>query len=167
MRVRLSDVKEQPFSWSETRQLDAASLDDPRLADLGAIGWSGELSYVAPELLLRARADYPRRLVCDRCLEQFEDEVHEDIELLVDQAPKGEAGEHELGRSDLDVLEVEGDEVDLEALLAEQVVLAIPHRPLCGRPDCAVPVVGDQVGAGDPRWAALASIREGLDPDQS
>jgi uncharacterized protein len=166
MRFRLSDVREEPFTWSETRHLDAASFDDPRLAGLGEISWNGEVTYAAPMFLLRASVNYPRQLVCDRCLELFADEVNEEFTLLVNQGPGRGDGEHELVSADLDTLEVEGDEVDLEPLLLEQVVLAVPHRPLCERPQCAVPGGFADKSVGDPRWAALEKMRERLDPDR-
>lgn len=166
MRVRLSDIREQPFTWSDRVRLDAATLEDPRLAGLGEVSWAGELSFAAPEFLLRASLDYSRQLVCDRCLELFDDEVHEQIALLVKPGSNGGADELELGRADLDTFEVEGDDVDLGPLLAEQIVLGIPHRPLCGRAECAVPTAPIDTNAGDPRWAALESIKERLGRDR-
>lgn len=89
MRIRLSDIREESFSWNETRPLAAGSFEDPRLAGLGEVSWRGELSWAAPEFLLRMSVDYSRRLVCDRCLEEFDDQVHEEIALLVQHGPRG------------------------------------------------------------------------------
>ena len=166
MRIRLSDIREESFSWNETRPLAAGSFEDPRLAGLGEVSWKGELSWAAPEFLLRMSVDYSRRLVCDRCLEEFDDQVHEEIALLVQHGPRGGGEELELARADLDVLEVDGDELDLEPLLIEQVVLAIPHRPLCGRASCAVPSGSPESAVADPRWAALGALKDRLGRDQ-
>ena len=166
MRVRLSDIREESFSWNETRRPSAGSFEDPRLVGLGEVSWVGELSYAAPEFLLRTKVDYSRQLICDRCLEEFTDEVHEEVALLVQQGPKGGGEELELASADLDVFEVDGDEVDLEPLLAEQILLAIPHRPLCGRPSSAVPSGTPEASAADPRWAALGALKDRLGRDQ-
>ena len=66
---------------------------------------------------------------------------------------------------------IEGDEIDLEPLVRDAVLLALPLAPLC-RDDCpgpatdAFPTGTDEAAAApeeespaDPRWAALAELR--------
>lgn len=84
-----------------------------------------------------------------------------------DDAAEGEEGA-ELDENDLDVFPFDGDFVDLEPLVREQFVLAIPFAPLC-REDCAG--LCDQCGADknvapcscarpvDPRFAGLQSLK--------
>ena len=106
---------------------------------------------------------------CVRCLEPIDDEIVADFQELFayedsDTATTG--GEDEAGR-------LEGDRLDLEPLLRDAVVLALPFQPLC-REDCAGLCVEcganlndepDHVHEGliDPRWAAL----QGLQADES
>jgi uncharacterized metal-binding protein YceD (DUF177 family) len=83
-----------------------------------------------------------------------------------------EAGERELLESDLNVQVVEGEVFDTWPLVLEQLQLNIPMKPLC-RPDCPglCPRCGADLGAGecscaasapDPRWAALAALKQKL-----
>lgn len=74
----------------------------------------------------------------------------------------------ELDEHDLDVFPYDGESVDLEPLIREQFVLAIPYAPLC-REDCAG--LCAQCGANknvspcncakpvDPRFAGLQSLK--------
>ena len=109
---------------------------------------------------------------CSRCLEPIEDSVTVDLqELFVYDDPddRRTSGKDE----DDDVSRLEGDLLDLEPLLRDAVVLALPYQPLC-RDDC--PGLCTECGARladdpdhgheepvDPRWSALQGITV---PDQ-
>jgi uncharacterized protein len=108
---------------------------------------------------------------CARCLERIEDTISVDIqELFVYDDPNHVARGDEL---DDEVSRLEGDLIDLEPLLRDAVVLALPFQPLC-RDDC--PGLCVECGARladdpnhshdapvDPRWAALGNVV--VDPD--
>jgi uncharacterized protein len=110
---------------------------------------------------------------CVRCLEPVTDEITVDlVELFVydDEEQPGEAEE------DDETSRLEGDLLDLEPLLRDAVVLALPFQPLC-REDC--PGLCVECGARladdpdhgheaqtDPRWAALQGLAEQDRPEQ-
>jgi len=106
---------------------------------------------------------------CARCLEPISDEIEVRFQELFlyddDQEPLEE---------DDEVSMLEGDLLDLEPLLRDAVVLALPFQPLC-RDDC--PGLCTECGARladdpdhaheaaiDPRWASLAALKQ--DPQQ-
>ena len=102
---------------------------------------------------------------CVRCLEPLNDDMAVRFqELFVYE-------DHALPEEDDEVSTLEGDLVDLEPLLRDAVVLALPFQPLCMDdcpglcPDCGARLADDpdhaHEAAIDPRWAALAE----LDPD--
>jgi len=102
---------------------------------------------------------------CVRCLEEIDDDIVGDFqELFV--YDRSEAGEDEASR-------LEGDLLDLEPLLRDAVVLALPFQPLC-RDDC--PGLCVECGARladepdhrhedaiDPRWVTLQGLTEQTD----
>ena len=104
---------------------------------------------------------------CARCLEPIIDDVVVDLqELFVYDDPDHDSGPW--GTTDDDVSRLEGDLLDLEPLLRDAVVLALPFQPLC-RDDC--PGLCVECGARladdpdhrhdapiDPRWAALGEV---------
>ncbi len=80
------------------------------------------------------------------------------------------ADEVELGETEMDVIFLDGDQLDLTDLAAEQVMLSMPMRSLC-RSDCAglCPKCGANrnLDSGcscepetDPRWDALRALQE-------
>ncbi|MEH1130180.1 YceD family protein [Micromonospora sp. CPCC 206061] len=101
---------------------------------------------------------------CGRCLRPIDDSVTVTIQELYayEHSTTDEtAGEDEVGR-------LQGDLVDLEPVLRDAVVLALPTNPLCRAdcpglcPECGAP--WDELPADhshqqvDPRWAALSQL---------
>jgi uncharacterized protein len=105
---------------------------------------------------------------CVRCLEPIHDEIEARFQELFVYA------EHQTPHDEDDeVSTLEGDLVDLEPLLRDAVVLALPFQPLC-EDDC--PGLCIECGARladdpdhtheepiDPRWAGLAELKQ--DPE--
>jgi uncharacterized protein len=105
---------------------------------------------------------------CVRCL----GEVVEDVDVSLTELyvyPERAAAAAQAGDDEEDVRELEGDLIDLEPVLRDTVVPALPFRPLC-QPDC--PGLCSECGArlaDDPdhhhdavdiRWAALQGLAE-------
>lgn len=106
---------------------------------------------------------------CSRCLDPVEDDLEVELQELFaydDEDAEPEDRDEEVGRLD-------GDLLDLEPLVRDAVVLALPFGPLC-RDDC--PGLCVECGARladdpghehgeriDPRWAALAELTEQTD----
>ena len=94
--------------------------------------------------------------------------------VLVERSRKREATEEEeLEAQELGLVEVEGGGFDSRPLVVEQVELSLPMKPLC-REDCAglCAQCGQDWNEGrcscvqvrvDPRWAALAMLKEPRD----
>lgn len=106
--------------------------------------------------------------VCGRCLESFPLVVAQEFSLVLTPATPL-TGEIELAPGDLTQSFYEGTEIDLTPLMYEQIMLALPTRPLCGEEcrglclqcgnnrntgECAC-----VVQAGDPRWSALRNLK--------
>jgi len=103
---------------------------------------------------------------CVRCLTEVKHPVEVEIQELFAYA------------SD-DALEyaIHGDHVDLEPVIRDAVVLALPFQPVCQEdcpglcPQCGVRLL-DEPGheheqPADPRWAALAGLAENTDTNVS
>ena len=128
---------------------------------------------------LRVRLSCEVELSCVRCLEPFTTGVRENVELLYlpqskNKAPAkaDEPGSTEDDRGlDIDELFVSfyrDHQIDLGHLIVEQIVLALPMKPLC-REDCPglCPVCGANrrettcecaPEESDPRWSALKTL---------
>ena len=97
--------------------------------------------------------------VCGRCLTDISEPVEVEFQELF-----AYPGEEETD------FEVQDDHVDLETLVREATVLALPFQPVC-QPDCLGldPITGERRTEGtraeeeapiDPRWSALRQITD-------
>ncbi|HEX5535350.1 MAG TPA: DUF177 domain-containing protein, partial [Actinomycetales bacterium] len=106
---------------------------------------------------------------CVRCLDDVEREVDVDFQELFNYPDSRSSTHHghrgkaaEPGEDDEDTYELEGDLLDLEPVIRDAVVLALPFQPVCSE-DC--PGLCSECGARladdpehqhedvDPRWA--------------
>jgi len=176
MQIWLDQVREEPFNWEETKSVAPETLEHPELTALGPVVWKGQVVFADPGYYLRARLSYEQTLSCDRCLKPIVEPAESDVELLilVERDP-GAAGEHELQERDLGVVYLNGETLETDPILLEQLQLNIPMKPLC-RPDCQglCPVCGEdrnetacscEERTADPRWAALAALKTRLDEE--
>ena len=105
---------------------------------------------------------------CARCLEQIDDKVDVTFqELFVYDDQSRSSADDEL---DDEASRLEGDLLDLEPLLRDAVVLALPFQPLCEDDcpglcvECGARLADDpdhaHEAAIDPRWAGLVELRQ-------
>lgn len=114
------------------------------------------------------------RLSCSRCLGDFFQPLSIPFEATYsEEAPvseaSGEGAEVELTAESIDLFPFHGREIDLTEAVQEQVLLALPLRPLC-REDCRglCPRCGADLNQGacectekpmDPRFAVLKGLK--------
>jgi uncharacterized protein len=101
---------------------------------------------------------------CSRCLDPLTEELEVDVQQLF-VYPGNEIDED--GEDD-EIGRLVDDYVDLEPLLRDAVVLALPLAPVCRDdcpglcPDCGARLADVELGHGhdqvDPRWAALRAV---------
>ncbi|EFQ83534.1 putative ACR, COG1399 [Aeromicrobium marinum DSM 15272] len=101
---------------------------------------------------------------CVRCLDDVEEDLDVDFQelYLYDRPSSQEEAD--------DVVALEGDLLDLEPVLTDAVVFALPLHPLCGPecpglcPDCGARLADDPDHTHgepiDPRWTALTRLTE-------
>jgi uncharacterized protein len=120
------------------------------------------LESVMEGVLVSGEVTVPLRGSCARCLDEVEDTLSLDVQELY--AYEGSTTE-ETSEED-EVRLVEGERIDLEPMVRDTVVLALPLSPTCTE-DCAGLCAGcgqrlDDLPADhshelvDPRWAGLA-----------
>ena len=163
-------------------ELPAGSIEflDPKLKQAAPLQASGQVELVLGslgEIRAKGQVRVKMQAECDRCLEPVEIPVDSSFELYYRPVEEGnntaravrveekaiDAGEAEMGF-------YEGDGLELNDVLREFVLLALPMRKLCDE-NCKgiCPVCGQnrnqnecrcQTAAGDDRWAALKELRK-------
>jgi uncharacterized protein len=136
---------------------------------LRAVGTAELLPNTGGEIRIRGHLTVPMESECDRCLEVAGYPVELDFDLFYQPAESGPEGQEvalRAGESEVDFYEGEG--LELEVVLREQILLSLPMQRTC-REDCKgiCPVCGtnrNRAGCGclakapDDRWAALRDL---------
>jgi len=87
-------------------------------------------------ILVRARLQGELNFTCSRCLDTFAAPLAAEFDLLLKIGrPPDPSQEHELDPEELDEDYFQGDDLDLNAILREQILLTLPLKPLC-REEC-------------------------------
>jgi uncharacterized protein len=112
--------------------------DDVRLRPGGRL--RGRVEVVEGRTVhVRGRLESSVEVDCSRCLETYEVELGQEIDLFYLPRAVGQeaAQEEEVELSDRDVVVgyYDGDRLDLGEVIREQVLLGLPLKPLC-REDC-------------------------------
>ncbi len=128
------------------------------------------LEAVMDGVLVTGSAAVGLRGECVRCLDVIEDEMSPTFQELYlyddgDQSPTGDQDD-----ADDEASRLRGDLLDLEPVLRDAVVLALPFQPLCDEdcpglcPACGARLADDPDHAHeapiDPRWAALTQLTQ-------
>lgn len=169
MEVRLDKIGSEPFRWQVRLEIPAETVDQDHLLQLGPLDWSGSVAKADSGFLLEAELGYEQVVACSRCLEPVTDKVDASIRLRIVTEPiEVTEEEMELAVDDLEIcyaLEV----LNLDEIVAEQLQLNLPARPLCSEscqglcPRCGVNRNTEQCACGldeiDPRFEALRGLK--------
>ena len=173
MRIEVENLKEKAEVFSHSYAPGEVELEDEGARLVSAAEVQGSASRKGEEVRVRGKIVTEVELLCDRCAAPSLAplEVEFDARFIPQSKAAGESENVELLPEDLGVAAYEGDAVDLDELVREQILLALPLRNLC-REDCKglCPECGADLNAGqcsceqgetDPRWAALADWKNG------
>jgi uncharacterized protein len=128
---------------------------------------------VVRDIRVKGKLDASLEVACARCLDPVVHDIARSFDLLY--RPLGvDSGHEELSVTDAEaeIGYYEGEGLQLEDTLREQVLLALPLKTIC-RDDCQglCPQCGKNLNEGrcscvdqveDPRWSALREIRDKL-----
>ena len=179
MTFKLDDVVESGRDLKDS--IDVAAVEASVTGLIGELGYrptehatvNGKIYRTAnDEVIVDSRLQTTLRFDCVRCL--VENDFLLDVRLdhvLVRGASPSEHEALELTDADLsdEVDTFEGDEINLEPIIRQDLILALPMNPTCEdgtRGPCKVDAVtiNDEESIVDPRWAPLADLKKKLKP---
>ena len=185
MRVNIDEIKESGIerTWDVTREAldEAVRGDSAGYRANAAAHVSARLERLGHRVRLLARTGAELTAPCRRCLTPVRISVPVNFQLTMVPAEEGDAerGEHHErgegrgeGSFSPDAVDEEvyrGKVIDLDPLVREQLLLALPRYPVC-QEDCKglCPVCGQNLNekdcgcdrhVPDPRWAGLEKLR--------
>jgi uncharacterized protein len=141
----------------------AVSLEGPVRASLG-------LTRHQDRVRLQGELSAEVKFECSRCLKEYVGEVRSEVEMFLEEEDDTVTDEEvELTAEEAGTRPLRDGRVNLREIVAEQVHLALPVKPLCREdcrglcPRCGADLNDRSCGCGDephdPRWEALKKLK--------
>src|SRR6185295_16089503 len=165
MRIELENLEGGKGDFAHVYQPDDLNPVDERISLSQPATVSGKVRLAGNEVFVNGHVETRAQVECDRCLKPVEIPVNTDFALEYITGSEYESVE----TAELTEAEMSVSVFDVEEIVKEQIVLAVPTRMLC-REDCKgiCPECGADRNTGDcscttndidPRWAALKNLR--------
>src|SRR5882762_6965149 len=156
MRIELDRLEELGGKFSEAYDVDSLPLDeeDVRLTEPAEV--RGRIRRSGQEVELRGELNAKIESVCSRCLKPVELPIHAEFaERFVPAVSRRAEEQHELQEEDLNLAVFDGEAIELDDLVREEILLAMPAQILC-REDCQglCPTCGIDKNTGSCQCAA-------------
>ena len=136
MRIEIDSLDSSSGAFTHVYRDNELDLDDERVRLLEPPDISGQVKRKGDGVILNGRLVAKVEVDCDRCLQSVEVPVSSEFTVqYVTEADYGLPHAAELGEADLGLSVFDGDSIDVDELVREQVLLAVPTRALCGE-DC-------------------------------
>ena len=170
MRIELDRLEAEGGKFSRTYEPGELSLDDDEVGLAEPAEVSGRVRRDGKEVELSGELHAKIKTACDRCLQPVNLSIGAEFkERFVPAVSWGAEQQHELQEEDLNLAVFDGEAIEVDDLVREEILLAVPAHVLC-REDCKglCPVCGtdrNQGGcqcekkANDSRWQGLENLR--------
>jgi uncharacterized protein len=169
MRIELEHLEGSKGDFAHVYQPDELNPVDERVSLIAPAAVNGKVRLSGNEVFVNGHVDARVEVECDRCLKPVELPVNADFTLEYISGSEYESSQAaELTEAELSVSVFDGQALDVDEIVKEQILLAVPTRMLC-REDCKgiCPECGADRNKGDcncttgdtdPRWAALKNL---------
>jgi uncharacterized protein len=169
MRIELENLEGGKGDFAHVYNPDELNPVDERVKLTAPATVNGKIRLAGNEVFVNGHVDTRAQVECDRCLKLIELPVNADFELEYITGSEYETSAvAELTEAEMSVAVFDGEALDVDEIVKEQILLAVPTRMLC-REDCKgiCPQCGVDRNTGecncetkeiDPRWAALKNL---------
>ena len=136
MRIELDKLEEQGGKFTQVYEAHELPLDEPDIRLVEPAEVSGRIQRDGKEVELRGRLHTKLEVVCGRCLKPVELPLATEFKERFVRAVSWAAEEqHQLQAEDLDLAVFDGEGIELDDLVREELLLAVPVNVLC-QEDC-------------------------------
>ncbi|HEX6730698.1 MAG TPA: DUF177 domain-containing protein [Pyrinomonadaceae bacterium] len=170
MRIELEKLEDGKGRFAKAYQPEELDLVDERITLNAPVDVAGSVRRSGAEVVVNGRLSSRASVECDRCLKAVELPISAEFSVDYITGEDYESSQvAELTADDLDVSVFDGETIDVDELVKEQLLLSVPDRTLC-REDCKgiCSSCGADLNAGacnckqieiDPRWEALKKLK--------
>lgn len=172
MLIEVERLSAQGEDFEQIYSPEEFSLEDEYARLAGEVRVAGHASRKRGEVDLRGSIETAVELNCDRCLAPVAIPVRLDFRAELGTTDQSAATTEatELQDADLDFSTYDGEAVNLDEIVREQILLSLPARQLCSVdckglcPDCGANLNEQTCDCArnetDPRWSALAELKK-------
>jgi len=165
MKIVIADIPDEGLELDieERVEVEDVSLPGPVISHLS-------LNKVATEIIITGRLKADMELQCSRCLKDFRQDLDIPVNVVYHPVEDVAGARHALKDDELDLGFYQGDELDLQELLKEQILLNKQMKPLCSESCKGIcPKCGKDLNTGqcncslkeiDPRLEVLKNFLE-------
>ncbi len=169
MRIELDKLEEHGGKFTRLYEANELSLDDPEVRLVEPAQVSARVRLEGKDAELQGKLLAKLEVVCGRCLQPVElpvsAEFHERFVRAVSWAAEEQ---HEVQAEDLNISVFDGEAIELDDVVREELLLAVPVNVLC-REDCRglCPICGVdrnisscqcEISEIDSRWQKLKEL---------
>ncbi|MCL5024151.1 MAG: DUF177 domain-containing protein [Nitrospirae bacterium] len=127
MKIVISEITDEglDLDYEETIGTEALTLTVPARVTL-------RIEKVSSEVFVKGTVRANVALQCSRCLGKFSKEMEVGVSVVYHPLEELKNEEkHEIKDDELDMGFYQGDELDVQELITEQILLNVPMKPLC------------------------------------
>jgi uncharacterized protein len=170
MRVELASLESREGKFAHDYEPGELTLDEERIDLADAPGVAGRIRRVGTRVLVEGQIAAGTRVECDRCLAPITTPVNTEfrVEFVTPDVYQAEQAA-ELAEEDLALSVFDGEVIDVDEIVREQLLLAVPSYALCQEncrglcPVCGVDRNRIECNCDsaetDPRWSGLENLR--------
>ncbi|MFH0925093.1 MAG: DUF177 domain-containing protein [bacterium] len=133
MKIRLDEITQEGLDFNITDNPEAFNFEEADCVFKFPITATGKATKSGNNIYVGGTLKTKVGLECSRCLTSFNFEIEDSFNILYEPKPphKNFKEEIELSEEDLDINYYEGDSIDLQEIIRQQLLLAIPIKSLC------------------------------------
>lgn len=171
MRIEIEKLEGGRGDFAHVYQPDELNPVDERVNLAGPAEVKAAIRRTGQAVAVNGRIETRVKLECDRCLKLLELPVSADFALeYITEADYESSSVAALSEEEMSVSVFDGESIDVDEIVKEQILLAVPVRTLCREeckgicPECGIDLNTGQCDCAaeevDPRWAALKSFKK-------
>ena len=170
MRIELDKLEEQGGKFAQVYEANELPLDDTAVRLLEPAAVRCRVRRDGKDIELRGKVEAKLEALCGRCLQPVEMPITTEFkERFVRAVSWATEEQHELQAEDLNIALFDGEGIELDDLVREELLLAVPVNVLC-RENCKglCPICGVdrnlsscqcESGEVDSRWLKLRELQ--------
>lgn len=170
MRIKLENLEGGRGDFAHVYQPEELNPVDERVILTQPATVSGRVRLSGNAVSVQGHVETQAQTDCDRCLKPVQLPVNADFALEYIPGADYESGSAAaLSEEEMSVSVFDGESIDVDEIVKEQILLAVPARTLCQEeckgicPECGIDLNTGQCDCAasqvDPRWAALKNFK--------